>query len=361
MTNFEKWDSDYRMQRFDKFNNNPNGILWLKTRAICRVRQLRHFLQDNNIFLKSTRIVDMNKELFEVLEKKEDALLILDKFLSDLNHEWYEIKGVDYETLKEDLYKVREYSWGGDYNNSLDKYLVSHFVKNITNYRELESKKSAIAENSWLYVQNSWYNNWTSFLIESLFKRNKRVVSAVGEIKGVDFFINDYPIDLKVTYFPNQFMEEKLKERLGKNSLSWLKFNAKKVGISHINEGSATMQSYILKEKLYERGYPDVIERLRLAQREIIEEASRNPEELIKWLYENQGEMRFGAENRLFIILVDSSCLEESWKLKRAFSIIEPKVAEYIELFSSQTLKEINFTFKKQSYTSLSDAVFIIR
>jgi hypothetical protein len=46
----------------------------------------------------------------------------------------------------------------------------------------------------------------------------------------------------------------------------------------------------------------------------IVEDAKRSPKELIVWLYENQGEMRFDASNRFFLILVNSSNLSESWK-----------------------------------------------
>ena len=63
-------------------------------------------------------------------------------------------------------------------------------------------------------MRTSWYNNWTSYLIESIFKHHTKVISAVGEIKSVDFFINDIPVDLKVTYFPNQYMNDKLKAKL---------------------------------------------------------------------------------------------------------------------------------------------------
>ncbi len=40
--------------------------------------------------------------------------------------------------------------------------------------------------------------------------------------------------------------------------------------------------------------------------------------ELIVWLYENQGEMRFGAENRLYLILADSKDFTESWETKES-------------------------------------------
>lgn len=361
MNNFDKWDKLFREQRLFLFNQNENGILWLKIRAISRSKQISKFLAENRLTLSSTKISLMNRELFDLLEKREDADNMLNSFLRNLNYEWYENLNVDKEALKEDLYKVQSYSWGGDQNNSLDKYLVSHFVKTIDNFSELEQRKGEIASNAWNYVQNSWYNNWTSFLIESLFKQNERVISAVGEIKSVDFFIDDFPIDLKVTFFPNQFMEEKLKVILGKSKLSWLKREAKNVGITVDSKESASQQVYMLKEKLYENGNVDILNKLKLAEQAVIRDSRENAVELIKWLYENQGEMRFGAENRIYLILANTECLADSWKLKRAFSQLEPIISNYLNTFTKSSLKEIEFCFKKQNFQALSDVIFFIR
>lgn len=228
MTNFEKWDKEFRNQNLFAFNRNENALIWLKVRAVSRGKQIRHFIKDNGITLSSTKIADQNVELFETLETMPSAMRMLDTFLKERNNEWYNTMDIDEETLKNDLYKVHHYAWGGDQNNSLDKHLVSRYVKTISNYDELLNKQGEIADNAWNYVQTSWYNNWTSYLIESLFKRHEKVVSAVGEIKSVDFFLNNNPIDLKVTFFPNQYMDEKLKTKFGKRELTWLKQKAKK-------------------------------------------------------------------------------------------------------------------------------------
>lgn len=361
MNEFEKWDSEFRNQNLNAFNNNYKALLWLKIRAICRGKQLKAFLKENNIELTSTRAVDKNIELYSLLEHRDDSMSILDRFLKCLNHEWYTELGINVDRLKEDLYKVKNYSWGGDQNNSLDKYLISRYVKVISEYDNLQKKQTEIGQNAWDYVQNSWYNNWTSFIIESLFKRNPKVISAVGEIKSVDFFIDNYPIDLKVTFFPNKFMESKVKDALGKSTLSWLKKKCKELGITCDRNTAENQQIYTLTEKLAEIKRTDITAELENLRSNIIKEAQENPLELMKWLYENQGEMRFGAENRLFLILADSSDLAQSWKLKRAFSIIEPKVEEYIACFSDKSLKRINFEYKKKEYTALSDTLFIVR
>ena len=81
----------------------------------------------------------------------------------------------------------------------------------------------------------------------------------------------------------------------------------------------------------------------------------------MKWLYENQSPRLFGAENRLFVVLIDSTDMDQSWKMKRAFSLIEKEVKAYLETFSDTSLKKIDFTFKKQNYTSLADVIFVVK
>lgn len=362
MSNFEKWDKEFRTNNLSAFNHNTNGLLWLKVRAICRSRQIEQFIAQNNITLATTKLAEQNIELFEKLDSMMPiAMQLLDNYLKVKNHNWYDAMGIDETKLKADLYKVQHYAWGGDQNNSLDKHLVSRYVKVISNYDELVSKQTEIADNTWNYVQTSWYNNWTSYLIESLFKRHKKVISAVGEIKSVDFFVDDNPIDLKVTFFPNQYMGEKLKDKLGKKELTWLKQKAKEVGISVDKTLSESQQMYILSEKLSEIGRVDILDELKSKRKEVVSDAQANTMELMTWLYANQGEMRFGAENRLFIILVDTIDMSQSWKMKRAFSLIEPKVNGYLNSFNENSLKEINFTFKKDRYKSLADVIFVVK
>ncbi|RGK24235.1 hypothetical protein DW182_12150 [Bacteroides sp. AM16-24] len=361
MTNFEKWDKEFRAQNLYAFNHDINGLLWLKVRAVCRSKQIEQFIVENNITLAATKIAEQNVELFGKLEGMPNAMQLLDDYLKVKSHNWYDAMGIDEAKLKADLYKVQHYAWGGDQNNSLDKHFVSRYVKVISNYDDLVSKQTEIADNAWHYVQTSWYNNWTSYLIESLFKRHEKVISAVGEIKSVDFFIDNNPIDLKVTFFPNQYMDEKLKDKLGKKELTWLKQKAKEVGITVDNTLSESQQMYTLSEKLSEIGRTDILDELKTKRKDVITDAQANTMELMTWLYANQGEMRFGAENRLFVILVDTTDMSQSWKMKRAFSLIEPKVNDYLNYFNANSLKEVNFTFKKDRYKSLADIVFVVK
>ena len=357
--NFNKWDKEFRNQNLFAFNNNRNALLWLKVRAISKKLPMTKFLEQNNIHLNSVKISDQNKELFSILEANpEQSMEKLDNYLCDINNEWYREMGVNEEALKADLYQIDTYEWGGDQNNSLDKHLVSRFVKVISKYDDLQNKRVEIQANAWNYVRTSWYNNWTSYLIESIFKHHKKVISAVGEIKSVDFFIDDVPVDLKVTFFPNQYMNDKLKDKLGgKSELTWLKLKAKESGIE-LNRSEAVS---VITEKISASGHDNILAELRSKRKDVVVETQKNKNDLITWLYAHQGDMRFGAENRLFVVLVDSSDMSQSWKMKRAFEQIKPAVTNYLDNFSNDSLKKIDFEFNGKKYRSLADIIFVVK
>lgn len=361
MTNYEKWDHEFRTNNLFAFNNNDKALLYLKVKAICRKTLITQFVKENKLTLKSTKVKEQFPELYALLENKPELIPKLDSFLRNRNNEWYKEMGVDEDKVRTALCKINAYEWGGDHNNSLDQYLVRRYVKDISDYDTLQKKATEIQANAWNFVQTSWYNNWTSYLIESIFKKHERVLSAIGEIKSVDFFIDNYPIDLKVTYFPNEFMEKKLKDKIGNKELAWLKKEAKKVNIIPDKGLSDAEQLTFLKEELENHGHSNIIEVLTKHKQEIIDKACKHPEELMKWLYENQSARLFGAENRLFLVLVDTKDMKQSWKMKRAFTLIEPTVNNYLDSFNAHSLKKINFTFNQKNYTSRSDIIFITK
>ena len=361
MTNYEKWDHEFRTNNLFAFNNNAEALLYLKVKAICRKTLITQFLKENNLTLKSKKVKEQFPELYALLENKPELKPQLDCFLRNRNNEWYKEMGVDEDKVRTALRKINAYEWGGDQNNSLDQYLVRRYVKVISDYDTLQKKAKEIQANAWNFVQTSWYNNWTSYLIESIFKKHERVLSAIGEIKSVDFFIDKYPIDLKVTYFPNEFMEKKLKDKIGNKELAWLKKEAKKFNIIPDKNLSDAEQLTFLKEELENHGHSNIIKVLTKYKQEVIDKACKHPKELMRWLYENQSARLFGAENRLFLVLVDTKDMKQSWKMKRAFTLIEPTVNNYLDSFNAHSLKKINFTFNQKKYTSLSNIIFIIK
>ena len=164
-----------------------------------------------------------------------------------------------------------------------------------------------------------------------------------------------------MTFFPKGYLAEKLKTKLGKTEISWLREKAKATGVTFNAKEPESQQSYTIMEKLSVLGYDDIISELKSKQREVITEAQANTVGLMTWLYASQGEMRFGAENRLYVILVDTNDLSQSWKMKRAFPLIEPKIKDYLDGFNGSSLKKIDFEYAGKSYSSLADVIFVVK
>lgn len=106
--------------------------------------------------------------------------------------------------------------------------------------------------------------------------------------------------------------------------------------------------SFDLKTTYLPRGYP-------------IDEAIKNPRQLAIWMYENQGAQRFGADNRLFVILADKNNLDQSWKLKRDFDFVFGEIDKFFDKASVSTKDEIIFIFKKKTYTTISKILIITK
>ncbi|MDX9913973.1 MAG: hypothetical protein RBS77_05335 [Candidatus Moranbacteria bacterium] len=350
----------YDANDFEKLLKDSDSLLFLKIRAITRKSLLVEFA--NKIGLDSNQgtnalieqIVDNSKT------KKEINDFIDSKFQDDRKERRkYEDK------LISELYKLKVFDWGGLYQNNLERTIVDNYIKKIKNFDTLMDKvDNEIHESLKGYVLCSWYNHWTSILIEDIFKEHKRVLPAIGLIKKVDFFVDEIPFDLKVTYFPDGFMAEKRKEKGLKPELTELKQIAK---ANKIKFDSSQKNKFLLSELLtrLSESHLEPVKKAIIEFHEtrwkIIEEAMKNKKELIKWLYEEQGERRFDSANRLFLVLIEKDNIEESWKLKRNIDFLRESIGSYLDQFKINNGLEINFNWKDEKYTSVSDALFIVK
>jgi len=366
--NFNKWKTVYDSEDLISFSKDKEALLWLKVKSIVRKKIITEFCVENKIVLKETTLTKQFEELFNKLSLDiNESHKKLDAYILSKNAKI--LKELQQEKLVSELYKLHSFEWGGDYQNSLDKYLISHYVKVIRSYDELTSKfeyeiKHAVQG----YVLNSWYNHWSSILIEHIFKSHGIVLPTVGQIKNVDFFVNQIPFDLKVTYFPAEFLKEQRKLKDYPVELTYLKSKAKELGITFDKNAKPSEIHYEISEKLKDKNSKESLEVLNLLKKEnldIVKECIKNPKLLAKWLYENQGEMRFGSENRLFLVLIDTEDFSASWKLKRNLNLLKPAINDYLDTFGSKSLDDmkINFTYRGKSpiYTTYADVIFVMK
>lgn len=179
MKDFNYWKKLYESEKLEEFSTNKIGLLWLKIKSIIRKELIAAFLKVNKIELKETALAKQFVELFNFLSKDvANSNQLLDNFIRIENNK--QVALLDTTQLVSELYKLKNFDWGGDYQNSLDKYLVSRNVKVHKSFDTLISKfETEINIAVQGYVLNSWYNHWSSILIEHIFKSHAEVLPTV--------------------------------------------------------------------------------------------------------------------------------------------------------------------------------------
>lgn len=127
MKDFNYWKKLHESEKLEEFSNDTIGLLWLKTKSIVRKELIAEFLKSNKINLKETALAKQFIELFDLLCKDpKNSHKILNEYIKEENGK--QVVKLDTVQLVSELYKLKNFDWGGDYQNSLDKYLVSHYV-----------------------------------------------------------------------------------------------------------------------------------------------------------------------------------------------------------------------------------------
>ncbi len=233
------------------------------------------------------RLIDFPQEKIDEFIRKEYQALVK-KRQSQISD----------DGLKKELMKVKSFRWGV-VQGQLDQKIQTEYVRRFVKYEDLISGvKSRLHDDVTHYVIATWYNHWTTVLIEDHISQHSKVIPTLKNNFGIDIFFDSQPFDLKITYLPKDFT---------------------------------------------------------------IEEVLRNPKDLMVWLYENQGAQRFGADNRFFVVLASKSNLEESWKLKRDFDFVFSEIDKFFNSASVSTKDEIIFSFKGKTYTTTSKILIITK
>lgn len=360
---FRKLKRYYQENDFEKIFGHKLGIYFLKMRSISRSNILRELGERLRIDTSGIH----GRDLFEFMFCKNIENDKIDEFIKQVyaKERKERIKNEDY--LYSQLYKLKVFDWGGFYQNAVEQTIVNNYIKKIQDYDQLcNSIENDISPRLRGYILCSWYNNWTSILIEDMFKDHPYLLPAVGLIKKVDFFWRDFPFDLKVTYFPDGFMQLKRNELGLSPELTELKRFAREHSIpydrnTNNNEIFSELLARISEDTSKEA--KEFIERFCKIREDIILNTIKNPKQLIKWFYEEQGIRRFDAANRLFLVLIDLKNLEDSWKLKRNKNLLHEKINEFLDNnkhIDFEKLK-ISFDWQDRSYTTYATVLFILK
>lgn len=360
---FNRFKQLYRDNKFDALLKEKEFIYWIKLKSISRKALMLEFCELANI-----DCVDIKwDELFEHIYSQQPSEELLDGYINQKYAEERAERRKDETKLISELYKLQVFDWGGLYQNNLERAIVDNYIKKIKDFDLLTKKiECEIYESMRSYVLSSWFNHWTSILTEDIFGDHEKVTPALGRIKKVDFLVGDIPFDLKVTHFPDGFMQMRRKEMDLGTEIQELKRFAREKGIEYDSSQKDKSIFIELLTRFKESIDPETKKFWKCfndGRKEIVKDTVMNPDKLIRWLYEEQGTRRFDAANRLFLVLIDEDNLEESWKMKRNFDLLKNKINDYLDKLDLRNTKrfEITFSWEGDQYSTLSDVVFITK
>jgi hypothetical protein len=231
------------------------------------------------------KLIDIDPEKLDsfIKEKYTNQVTQRRKLISDSN-------------LIKELGKVENFKWG-IVQGQLDQKIQTEYVRRYYKLDDLLSGiHSQLHSDITGYVVASWFNHWTTVLIEDHISEHPKIIPTLKNNFGVDIFFDNQPFDLKITYLPKNYS---------------------------------------------------------------LEMALQNPKGLIVWLYENQGAQRFGSDNRLYVVLASKNKLEDSWKLKRDFDFVFKELDNFFNMEKVSKGDEIVFSFKGKSYATISKILII--
>ena len=354
---FAEADRLFRSNQINRLSEDADGQRFLKLRSLNRTENLQGLFRVAEISQPEIG----SRQLFEAAYNANIPTATVEALIRQTYRAERQARRAREPQLIDQLYRVAEFNWGGLHQNGLEKTIVDKYVKKITDYEDL----CRCVENELLvsmrgYVICSWYNHWTSIIIEDIFKDHENVLPAVGLVKKIDFFVQNVPYDLKVTYLPEEYLSDKRRQAGNRRELTLLKQVARQqeLPIPEDLSDSALVQDLWAKVADHPAAScRELITELTKFRNDLVAAIEDDPLELIRWLYEHQGERRFDASNRLFLVLVDQRNYFESWKLKRAKPLMEAAINEHLN--NCGPGHQVTFTWQGDEYKAVSDLIVV--
>lgn len=349
----------FKNNLFSEIDKDINSKKFYLLKSISKKATLKKFCKEFNL----------KEDLEQIFDNIEITNEIIEQFIKKNFH----FKSADeIIQIEKELNQMIFFDWGGSFENNLEKNIINNFIKKTSSFKKINYHlNKGIFESVKGYTLNSWYNHWSSILIEQIFNQNKRIIPTIDRIKKIDFFIDGIPFDLKVTYFPEQLMKleisNQLENKFGyKNELSCFKKIAKQINIAipdQLDDKHLQICLYNLISESENEIAINFLDQLRKIKLNVYQKFINDPNLLIKWLYENQGEMRFDASNRFFLIVIDREKPFDSWKLKRNTQLLSQRINNKINSFDKKSINKIEFYWEKdgKNYQCYAEILFVLK
>lgn len=350
----------FDQSRLNELSQTEDGYRFLLLRSMSRAELLKGLAKELGISCTKS-----GKLLLQTLFDANCSTEQIQRFIQSVYSVERTKRQATEDRLINELYQINDFDWGGLYQNNLERNIVDNYVKKIPEYNLIcKAIDEKLFPSLRAYTLCSWYNHWTSIIIEDIFRDHPAVIPAVGLIKQVDFFIGHTPYDLKVTRFPEEYIKIARTQQKLKPELTLLKKMCRECSIPIPKGLPAGKMLEDLWKKVDDQPTPSaqkLVHDLHDFRMKLLKETQDNPLPLINWYYENQGERRFDASNRIFLILIDSHNFFNSWQLKRARDLIRQSVDNSLSKIDKKGSRAVKFNWDNKTYTSQAEVIFVVK
>jgi hypothetical protein len=281
---------------------NIKEVNFIKLKSLKKAH-LINFCNNFSIQLSSS-ITEMIRNVLTAFDNNlittQQINSYIKELFSNIRNEEIENTGASHDLIVEELNKVDSHIWGM-VQGAVDSHIQANYVRKYFKFNDIiNAIRSSLYSTIESYTLCTWYNHWSTIFLEDLICLNENVVPIIKKVKGVDVIWNEQPIDIKVTNLPREWFVD------GKT----------------------------------------------------IDDAINNPVSACEYLYRLQGAQRFGAENRLFIVIYDRQNPADSWKIKRKYELIKGLVNDFFN--QNMSLDSVNFSFNSSQHLAHAKIMFIV-
>lgn len=205
---------DYR-----KFNQDPTFLFvnqFMKKGKDFDADLQKQFLQVINFVITKKKVDEKCQEVYNWVKNNNLLDTIVNFVRSNRN------KAIWYPNEKEvqrhitELNSLPLFLQSFNPTNSINRDIFDK-IQNVDSISKLNEIIVDVAKISTDTVYKMYFDTQTTRIIEDIFNRHDTVTPTLIDEKGVDFFINKIPLDLKITHVPKGFDKNFKKEELIKN------------------------------------------------------------------------------------------------------------------------------------------------
>lgn len=184
--NFHTAANHFKNDRIRELSTTDDGMRFLKLRSLSRKAHMEYLVNKYSIDVGETT----SRAWLKILFDSDIQSHAIDAAISELYEQERSKRRANEDQLVNELYKIQSFEWGGLHQNSLEKTIVNNYVKKIISYDELSNAIENDLHNSMrAYVLASWYNHWSSIVIEDIFTDHRRGGHERGSRRSESFHI----------------------------------------------------------------------------------------------------------------------------------------------------------------------------